>query len=207
MIRFYVIPAETQVDPFGSTTRGPAHLAWYQTALNVWFPTGGIVCQWSAKDYGDVDRMIVAVETDATTHDAIAAFADVLALPENLDQLPGASARNAIKNRLETFNIPSGWIVAGMTYREILRIVLGMFMFMQRLQVRSPGNIFKRLNITLDTTFGELGVGAQQVLRDSANSLGYNGDAIPANWTIRQILKYAADQWGDAPILFGFVTL
>lgn len=204
--RFYIMPVDTITGADGMPTRGPSHLAWYQETIGgPWVPAGGIVCQWSGKDYGMVDRMVMAVNADTITLDTIAAFADVLALPENLNATPNTSVRNTIKSRLEGFNIPSGWIVAGMTYRTILRTVLGMFMFMQRLCTRS-GNPFT-WGINLDTVFSSLSAERQQFIRDAANSLGYPGDNIPAAWTIRQILKYAADQWADTPILFGFVTV
>lgn len=206
-IRFYIMPAIASPNYDGQPVRHPAHLWLYRTREGVPMPLGTHDVWWALKDYGSIDRLIVAVDTDAATHDVIAAYADVLALPENLDAAPNTSTRNAIKTRLEGFNIPSGWVTTGMTYRTMLRTILGIFKFMQRFAERT-GNLNPfSWGINLDTVFSSLSVARQDKIREIANSMGFNGDAIPAAWTLRQILKYAADELANEPVLFGRVTV
>lgn len=54
-----------------------------------------------------------ALETQATTDN----------LPENLDATLGLVARNAIKTKLEARGIDSSAVVAGITWRQVLRVI------------------------------------------------------------------------------------
>ena len=92
------------------------------------------------------------------------------------------------------------------TYRQILRMVGGLFMFAQRHHGKHLEALIDS-TAQLDLRWNQIPPDRRQRIRETADSLGYVYDDITNTWTIRQVLKYLSDQWGDTPILFGFVTL
>src|SRR3990167_9302367 len=117
MLRLYLMPitgaGTSQADP-----RQPKY-------------TADLGPEWSMMDYGLVPWCIVAAERDDAVHAALTANADVRAVPVDLDSTVGA-ALSATQTALETARIPAGWVTAGMTWRQVLRPVMGLFQLAQR---------------------------------------------------------------------------
>jgi len=89
--------------------------------------------KWGAMDYGAEDVAIVLVFNPSTAdHNAWKANADLMALPENLNQNMTAGAVTAAQTFLESINIPAGWINTTRTYKQVIKIVAGLFQFAQR---------------------------------------------------------------------------
>lgn len=193
-IRFYVLP----ISRIGSS-RGPKYFKWRHN------PTG-IDCRWNIIDYGLIDQCIVCADVTPTQHTALAANADVLAIPANLNSKLTATAVNTAETYLEGIGMPAQWVSTTYTYREVLRIVAGCFLYMQRVTA-----ILGR-GITL--TGGVLGLQMQNIAADirlamqqAADEQGFDYSAVTATTTVRQVLKAMADAWGDRPIHMGIATL
>ncbi len=158
-------------------------------------------------DFGFEPVMLVAGEMDAARDAAVTANADVAALPVNLDVNLTAAQVTAMQTKLEAVNIPAGWVSTALTWRQVIRTVVGMFQFAQRYN-SVAGNV--RLfggTVMLDTQFSALPLSLRQDLQTTAQSLGYDTSSLTATSTVRQILKAMADQWGARPIVIGGVTL
>ena len=121
MIRYYILPIDKR--PTGH--RGPKYLKWR-------FNPDGIDCQWSLKDYGLIDAALIAADVTQAQHEVLAAESDVAALPQDIDQNDSAIALPKVQNVLEALRIPAAWVTTDYTYRVLLRMVAGLFMFAQR---------------------------------------------------------------------------
>lgn len=161
---------------------------------------------FSAMDYGFEPVFLLAADTDATLDATIDAAADAERVPNNLDGNPGAGAVTTVQNFLENLNVPAGWVNTGLTWRQIVRVIAGLFQFMQRCYGLS-GNVSLFDGVTLNTQFNAMPLALRQTLQAAAASFNYDTSALSGTSTYRQILKAMADQWDNAPIVMGGITI
>jgi hypothetical protein len=198
-VRFYLMPAAVTIIE-GSIFRGPKYLKrrWHPEDLDV---------RWSGKDYGSIDLYVCAVDGTAADHAFLAAQSDTFAFPEDLEGAMSQADRAALSDYLEIVYVPADWITPSDSYRSALRTVTAMFLLMQRLTAMT-GNVSPlEWGVGLNDQFRTLAQQYQDAIMGAFSTMGYDTGVIRANWTLRVILKNAADQWADRPILFGFVTL
>lgn len=139
-------------------------------------------------DHDDV--AVVWADTSPAQEAVLVLNPDVFLVPA-LDQ---QIALTATQNALETFNIPAQWVTAGMTYREVLRGIIGMAQLIQRTQ--GLGVKF-RLAGKLDRTIGSLAANVQQVLADAADSMGLDRSNVTGATTVRSALWILGKQFLD----------
>jgi hypothetical protein len=195
VIRFYIIP----IDVVGGNKRGPKYFKWQ-------FGPDGIDCQRSMKDYGLIDAGLVAADVTQAQHEQLAAEMDVAAAPVDIDQYVSGIALPTVVNVLEALWIPAGWVTTGHTYRELLRMVGGLFMFAQR-HHGMHGEQLITSQADLDLRWNQITLARRERIVATADDLGYDYSEVQNSWEVRRILKYLGDQWGETPISFGFVTL
>lgn len=191
--RFMILPIETI-----NGKRGPKYLRWRENPA-------GVDVNWNMKDYGVVNWAVVAADLTTTQANQAGGQSDVFMLPANLDNTLSATAVNTAQTFLEAQNIPADWIDTGDTYRHVIKIITGMFLFLQALtQGQGMPNPFEN-GANLGITFGALSVQWQNAIVTAAidSGIAQPGQEPPANWTMRQILKWMADRWQDKPIIFG----
>jgi hypothetical protein len=195
-IRFGVFPIERV-----GSARGPEYIPWRFDAN----PAESVaVANWSMKDYGLIDRAVLAIDANAAQFTDLNGRAGVILFPQNLDTQPTTQQRTNVQTALESQNIPAGWIGAGDTWRTILRGITGIFLSMQRV-TGITGSTPDDWGVTLNTTFDALPADVQSAFLQAAQELGVN--TIPSSTTLRAILRGMADRWEERPIEFGFVTL
>ena len=71
---------------------------------------------WSAMDYGFQPVFLIAADLLGTQDTAISSQTDVIKIPDNLDNTIGA-ALATVQSKLESKDLPAGWITSGMTYQ------------------------------------------------------------------------------------------
>ena len=196
-IRFYILPAQIVWNERDRC--GPKYLKWQ-------FDQNGLDVQWRMKDYGMINVMLIAVQAEAAAHATLAAYADVIAAPENIDLTISQNALPQVVQALESLRIPAGWVTTAHTYRQILRMIGGLFMLAQRHAGMHQEALIDS-TAQLNLTWSQIPTARRQRLITTADSLNYDYSEIAATWTVRQILKHLGDQWGTAPIYFGFTTL
>lgn len=194
MIRFYVMPIMVV-----GNARGPKYLKWR------FFPEG-IDCQWSMKDYGLIDACLVACELTQAQHEQLAAEPDVAVAPLDIDQSISDIAIPQVQAVLEALRIPADWLTSAYTYRQILRMVAGLFLFAQRYHAMHNEALIDS-TAQLDLRWNQIPLDRRGRITATAEELGYIYSDVTNQWTVRRILKYLADQWGATPILFGFTIL
>lgn len=127
---------------------------------------------------------------------ALALNADVIVVPA----LDNTIALTATKNALEALNVPAQWLTAGMTYRTVLRVLVGIASYIQRCDglgqvVTLAGN--------LDRTFSSLSAGVRNTLSAAADSLGLDRTGISGTTTLREALRIIGQQFAQRGVALG----
>lgn len=81
--------------------------------------------------FGSSRVCLMGAETTELEHTQLMAQSDVYAFPEDLGK-PVTDA-STIQAALLAFGVPHDWVRNGMTYREVLRKISGMFQLMQNM--------------------------------------------------------------------------
>jgi len=198
MIMFYLLPIERNA---AGNMRGPKYFAWLGDP-----DPPGIACPYSMKDYGSIDMGVLAADILQADHDALVLNADVYAFPENIDPAMTTAQRSTLNTYLEAHGIPGDWLAPGNTFRSVLRVVTGMFLYLQRVLaiIGYPQDPYAGL--TLNTQYRNIPNPLHDAMSQAASELGYAWN-VGNNDQIRKIFKLMSDQFGAASIYFGFVTL
>ncbi len=193
-VRFYLIPIDVV-----NNRRGPKYLKWREN------PTG-LDVPWSMMDYGLVNTALVAADVTSPQHNQLAQEVDVTAIPANIDDTVSTQALATVRSELEALNIPGNWVTTSHTYREILRVVAGLFQFAQRHHGLHNKIVLPNEN-NMDQNWGDLPAAVRSELAATADSFGYDTSGVTASTPIRAILKNLADQWGEQEFNMGITTL
>lgn len=150
-----------------------------------------------AQDYGHEAWMVVGGDLTTSDDNLVVGQADAFALPFDLATFPSGAQVTNVKNKLEAINVPAGWVNTSIQWLTIVRVVLGMFTFMQRYAVLAEGGTLFGGGVTLATTFGALPDAKQTALVATADSFALDRSGLTNATTMRAILKALADQFGD----------
>ena len=159
------------------------------------------------KDYGSINVSVTAVDAEQADHDWLALQAGVYQFPEDLAvNVPQADV-GALQSFLESYGIAGDWCSPSYTWRYTLRSITNMFLYMQRLTALTHNVSPLDWGVTLNTRLGALAAEQRAAIIEAFDSLGHDSSVLRSNWTLRIIIKTAADMFGETAILFGFVTL
>lgn len=162
--------------------------------------------RWAMMDYGFEPSCLVAADVDTATDLLLGAQVDVRRIPDDLDQTLGAQ-QVAVASALEALNIPSQWLTGSLTYRQVLRIVAGIFALLQRFPAitRNANRLFGGA-VTLDTQFNQLSLATRQALRDTATDLKLDTSGFTSTSTLHEILRGVGQQYSQRAFVLGGIT-
>lgn len=155
---------------------------------------GDLGVLYAAMDYGLEGTYLVGAEVTPAQHTALAAEADVIAIPLNLDNAIGG-ALSQVESALETLNVPAGWVTTTHTYRQVIGAVGRLFRFMRTFAARQR-RVFFESGVTLNLQMNDLTAAQRNALAEAATFLGLDISGITGTTTIRQALKILIDQMG-----------
>jgi hypothetical protein len=168
---------------------------------------------WAGMDYGFEPWMLVGADLAPADDAALVAQPDAMALPFDLSPTLTAGQVTTVQTKLEAANLPAGWVTTALTWRAVVRIVCGMFQFLQRYgRVFADANGFAPPSIfggtvTLNTTFGALPAAVQNALVDTAISFEIPTTGLTAGTTLRTILRAMADHFDPLPLVLAGVAI
>lgn len=197
MFRYYIVPEIGGGAPLNSTTPDALRPKYFGDMSGI---------AWASMPFGLEGVRIVGCALSDFDHAFVASKPDAVILPSDLTGVLDAAAASALQTQLETKNIPAQWVAAGMTYGQVLRKVVHIFQFMQRLNGHAGMSRLLANGVTLDSPFNGIPGAAKNKLKTAAQSFGWDTSGFTPGSTMRQILKAAADQWvgpvfcGDAEI-------
>jgi len=156
--------------------------------------------------YGLIDACLVVATVTTTQHDELMLHSDVASPPENIDQNVSTSAIPRVQSVLEALRIPADWVNETYTYRQLLRMVAGLFQFSQRYQGMHHEMLIDS-QAQLDLAWNQIPTARRNRILATADNLGYDYSSFQPTWTVRRILKHLADAWGSKQILFSSYEL
>lgn len=189
---FFIIPIELVQNPHPRIPQG--RRVKYLPDMNV----TRAICHFA-------DTGIVFVRDTNITEEQLAQLmlnSDVIQVTSEMLDIQIGSDLTKFQTALEAQHLPAKWVTASMTYRAVLRMLVGMAMLIQRcnfhLQSRLPmaGN--------LDKTVSQMSSNIRQKLSMAVESLGFDKSAITGATTIRSALAIIGKQCVDKfPIALG----
>lgn len=152
------------------------------------------VAPYSFIDYGFEGIGLVLADTTVDQDSAVTAQPDVFRIPDNLDQTLGGAA-TAIQTKLESWHLPGDWVTGATTYRTLIKVSIGVFLFVQR-YISVSGNNLAIITgaVTLNTQFGSLSLKARQDLSTAAKQLKLDTSQVTGTTTVREMLKMIGNQ-------------
>jgi hypothetical protein len=160
-------------------------------------------------DYGWQPIFIVGGDLTVAEDASVVANADVFAFPFDLSVVPTAGARATAIAAYEAVLLPGqNFVVAGVTWVEHGRIIVGCCRFMQAVDqevaLRTGGHLVViDTSAKLNVQFGSLPAESQTDILTAASKQRLNSSFITATTQVRAILKGFADQWLNERPPFG----
>lgn len=173
-IRFYLVPALGTVGAGFSDPIRPKYIL----AL-------AVPKEW--KDFGWEGTFFVGADVSNAQHTTLAANADVVSIPLNLDSQVGANL-TTVTAQLEALNIPADWVNATHTYRDVLRNIFKLFQFVNRLTARQGARLFAG-GVGLNTLVSDLTQNQRAALLTAAQSLNLDTSEVTGAMQLRQALR------------------
>lgn len=140
-------------------------------------------------DFGDTGQDFCLFYGEFS-NDAIAvmqADTETFVLPVNLGNAV-AGSRNAVRQRLEAINVPSGWVASTTTYREIAQRLVSIALFMQRVSGLSGSSVRLFTGRTLGTQLSDVPLAYRQAAQQAAASFGVDTQSLTGTSTVRDLL-------------------
>jgi hypothetical protein len=163
---------------------------------------------YSAMNFGiENSACIVVADVTTTVFNTMNSKADAVALPINLDLPFSATTVTKAKPILEAMNIPADWVATALTYRETIRILIGMFVFLQRVSGRTRDPLFRGTKVVLSVQINQLPAPVRQAMFDAARDLGLETIQLLPTDTIRMFLKTLGQQWMQTPLTVGVLRI
>jgi len=186
----YLIPMTTVMNP------DPERQAKYTDLL------GG---SWGLMDYGPEPACLVAAaDPDAT---ALAGKPDVLAFPEDLDRIIGDLELIEVQKKLGDLYIPFSWLDAGLTWRQAIRGIAGLFLYMQAYGGLTDYQPVLAADGALDVQMGTLSEAQRSKLKDAATMRRLDAKILADSLILREVFSDVVKQSLERSINLGGVTV
>lgn len=151
--------------------------------------------------YGAENVCLLSADVDAVTHTTISSDSQVNTFPLVLTNTLTSGAVTQIQTFLDNLNIPSQWVNTSITYINVINIIGKIFEISQMFE-GSIGKLFSG-GITLSTQFSMLPLGTKNALIKVATDRNWDTSGLTGTSTMRQILKFMADQFTSPIQLLG----
>jgi hypothetical protein len=197
-LRYYLMPVtETVINPIAGTIRRSPK-----------FDFDAIGVRWQWIDYGVRPVGFLCADVSTAQHNSVISDAEIRTFPANLDNTLGGN-RQTVEDALEGFNLPGAWVTTGMTYRTVLRVVVGTILIAQRFAgiSRNEGQDpdITPAGVTLNTAYSDMPTGYRTRLLEAIDSLGYDYSTLGASDSLRDLMRVVGQQ--VTPIAFLGVTV
>lgn len=138
---------------------------------------------------------IVVADTDDTQNGLLIAQTDVVAVPP-LDSTIAAGVLPVVQSVLETGGIPGNWVQVGMSYRQVLRIILGIMQFHKRFMALS-GRRAGDGPVALTLRVNQIPQATRTILQNVATEFGLDFSAVTGTTAVRQLLIGMGQQFAS----------
>src|SRR3989344_5337958 len=189
MIKLYLLPIVHLTNPNYNVPKYLPH------RLNPALPgLEGLRFAWTTYLLEDVGILITDVTNEQ--HSLLFAQPDVLPIDNLDDEIPDDITPDVTRDFLESFNIPADWLQSGMTYRRMLRKILGIFYYHNRLVCLKQGRLFSS-EFNLKTRVNQIPANWREHVLTAAEDLQMSTNHINPSAKIRDLLNNAGEQFSQ----------
>ena len=159
--------------------------------------------------YGRAPWCIVGADLSAAQVTFLQAQSDVRVIPANLDSTVTGGQVATVRAYLRAAAIPSLFVQGNSTWRAVLRVVGGLFLFAGRYAALTGGQTLLPQGADLDAAWSTV----PQQRRDSVLATAasftppYDLSSVTDSTPIEDVLKLLGDQWGNQPLILGQLTI
>lgn len=172
------------------------------------------VTRWGSVRYSHVDDAIVLIDAPNAYLNQVAGEADVvrIATAANIDNTLNASQAANIRDFLSTRDIPVQFVNAGDTRRQVIRGIVGMFLFSQRMEGRFGEGFrqkFRNRGMTLDSVWTDFPQALKDEFIDVRDSWGWTNTelGVTNTSTLREIMGAISTQFEGTPFVINSVEI
>ena len=160
---------------------------------------------WVLMDYGPEPAcLVMAANADAG---ALASKLDVCVVPPTLDATVPTDLVAGVRTKLEALHVPSAWIVETLTWREVVRGVAAIFLYMQAYGGLMDYRPILTSDAALNVQYGELPLTQQAKFQEAATSQKLDAKVLVTSSTLRDVFLEMAKQSTGRPVVIGGVTI
>lgn len=152
------------------------------------------------------DLYLLVADLDAAQDAALTAQPDVLKVPPLDNTIPNTTVRDIVRGFLNDIGIPSQWIVVGMAYRTILRVIIGLWRFRAIIQHFAGHRMFFE-TLDLDKTISQLSPAMVDALASTADALGLDYSGVTGTSTIGEVLYLMGQQFANTEYRLGSIII
>lgn len=194
---FYLVPLLSETVPKSQTR--PKYFGAPGTQADIVL-VGNTGTTWGGNYLGN-DAYIVWADTSPAQDAALVAQSDVTKMPP-LDNTVTAGALNTVQTQMEAIGIPSQWVQVGMSYRTILRVVLGMVKLLKQMASILGG---QRIALTgnLNRTFDSFSANIQNAFMTACAQQSIDTSGIVGTTTLREMLRLVGQQFTQTVFTIG----
>ena len=206
MQRLYLVPTEFYDPGTGVVYYGPKYFHFQFPA----YSSTGTLSFLGKHHYSFINCYVVLADLTTGEHDALVLNIDVFVYPVNVDENISPPDIAPLQALFEGFNIPTNWLTASNTYRELIQQVWGIMLFAGRYALLAgelgyPQGTFLFSEVALDTQYSAFPITTKTTFDATLVDHGFDPGIILPNMTMRQMLKTASDQI-KSPMPIGGVT-
>jgi len=194
-MRYYLIPTEKIIIPAinPKTYRGPMYFQWLAQPVGIPQTRGG------SQQYGYEGLCLHVTEITPENHNVLKAKPNVFFFPMDMTAELSNSKITELQTYLEANNIPSEWITAPITSRQIVRRLYHIFSFFNEL-CGIAGHISFFDGNTLETKYNDLTPEVKGAILTVTAKKGLDTTKLSLNPTLRQILRTIRKKLEATPV-------
>lgn len=198
-IEMFLGPTQQTTMSFGMYTHGP-----YTQAVDV--------VRADTKEYSRTSVCLVLLEAPQAYLDNVAAQPEMtrLATAATIDNQMTVAQVNAAQALFESYGIPSGFVNVGDTRRQVLRALLGLFSFSQRLEARFGAGFWQRAQangLTLDSPWSSFPQALKNELVSVRDELDLVITGTTGTTTLRELMRAITDGYESRPMFMAGISI
>ena len=168
--------------------------------------------KWAQTDYSSSSVSLMVVNAPSAVISSIASNPDatILATPQNIDSTVTVAQANALDSLLEGVFIPGNIVSAGDTRRAVIRRLIGIFWFSQRMNGRFGQTWVDRAQangLTLGTQWQDFPQALKNQFLTVRDSFGLSNAGLNNTSTVREIFAAINVAFSSSPMKMGGIEI
>jgi len=154
--------------------------------------------RWAWVTYLLEDVGVLIADVTVEQRELLDTQAGVVAVPDLDRTVETVPQQDRVRGLLEAVDVPGGWVNIGMTYRTIVRILLWIFTYHNRVVALIQRPVFAG-DLDLEMTMAEIPAWIRDAMAQAAGEMGYDYGWVEPSTTLRELLYGMGVQFSAVP--------